>query len=154
MNKKSFFVFLMVVILIVLGVYFFTVSFSGFSVFENHKLSPGDYIHDEDIAFFEGEIILNTRDFVLSRYEDTRSMEPFLTSTSVGIEITDFSEGEIGVGDVISFRKGGMLLIHRVIEKGVDEEGVYFVTKGDNNGSDDGKVRFENIEGVLVGVLY
>jgi hypothetical protein len=58
------------------------------------------------------------------------------------------------VGDIVSYRKGESLIVHRVIEKGVDEEGIYFVVKGDNNSISDGKIRFEEIEYITVGVIW
>ncbi len=47
-----------------------------------------------------------------------------------------------------------MLIVHRVVDKGVDSDGVYFITKGDNNNYSDGKVRFEEIEYITIGILY
>ena len=41
-----------------------------------------------------------------------------------------------------------------VIEKGIDEDGIYFITKGDNNSITDGKIRFEDIEYITVGVIW
>lgn len=54
----------------------------------------------------------------------------------------------------ISFKKDGDLIVHRVIEKGVDDMGVYFITKGDSNNVSDGKVRFEDIEYKTIGVIW
>ncbi len=47
-----------------------------------------------------------------------------------------------------------MLIIHRVVEIGEDEQGTYFITKGDNNFFSDGKVRFGQIKYVTIGVIY
>ena len=47
-----------------------------------------------------------------------------------------------------------MLIVHRVVEKGIDEQGVYFITKGDNNNIDDCKIRFKDIDTVLIAVIY
>jgi hypothetical protein len=44
--------------------------------------------------------------------------------------------------------------VHRVIDKGIDEKGVYFVTKGDNNSVVDGKVRFKDIEYVTIAIIW
>ena len=62
---------------------------------------------------------------------------------------------DIHLGDVISFGYGDEVYIHRVVEIGKDEFGIYFVTKGDNNFNiDDGVRRFEDIQGVLFGVVF
>ena len=31
---------------------------------------------------------------------------------------------------------------------------IYFITKGDNNVFDDGKIRFDQIQGILVAIIY
>ena len=47
------------------------------------------------------------------------------------------------------------MIIHRVIETGYDEQGWFAVTKGDNlKEKDPEKVRFNQIVGLVVGVLY
>jgi hypothetical protein len=47
-----------------------------------------------------------------------------------------------------------MTIVHRVIDKGVDENGYWFVTKGDNNKQADGKVYWEDVKYVTIGVIY
>ncbi|MBI2146640.1 signal peptidase I, partial [Candidatus Woesearchaeota archaeon] len=43
----------------------------------------------------------------------------------------------------------------RVIEKGVDDDGVYYLVKGDNNRfADPLKVRYADVVGVVVAVIY
>ena len=71
-----------------------------------------------------------------------------------GIVVSPESEEDINVGDIISFWKGKEIVVHRVVEKGVDSLGTYFITKGDRNDFNDSKIRFEEIEGLLVGVIY
>ena len=45
--------------------------------------------------------------------------------------------------------------MHRVVESGLDADGAYFITKGDNyNQKDPDKVRFSKVEGIVVGILY
>ena len=52
------------------------------------------------------------------------------------------------------FKQGKYLIVHRVIDIGTDSEGTYFITKGDNNNIVDGKVRFEDIEFITIGVIW
>jgi len=63
---------------------------------------------------------------------------------------------ELELGDIIVYSnlRQQTPIIHRIVEKGEDEEGAYFVTKGDNSLVDDGKVRFSEVEHVLVGLVY
>lgn len=45
--------------------------------------------------------------------------------------------------------------VHRVVDIGNDNTGIYFTTKGDNYYKEDpDKVRFSQIEGIVVGILY
>jgi len=63
---------------------------------------------------------------------------------------------EIKVGDIIAYnvKDYKYAIVHRVIEIGNDQEGIYFITKGDNYHKPDEKVRFSQVEGIVVGVLY
>jgi signal peptidase I len=81
-------------------------------------------------------------------------MLPTLGEGVNGISVAPKSPDEIDVGDIVSFRRNDQIIVHRVVEKGVDAEGLYFVTKGDNSRADDGKVRFDEIERVLIGIVY
>ena len=61
------------------------------------------------------------------------------------------------MGDVIVYEPSwdSGLIVHRVISIEEDEQGRYYVVKGDNSEIvDPEKVRFSQIVGVLVGVLY
>jgi hypothetical protein len=139
---------------------FYGVSYSGLEVpfgtgmvvFDSDV--PGDWVSDEDIIVFEDMIILKIRNATLSNYADTGSMRPVLDYGSNGIRIVPKSVDDIGVGDIVSYRSGNLLVVHRVVDKGFDSEGIYFITKGDNNLANDGKVRFEEIEYVTVGVIW
>ena len=90
----------------------------------------------------------------MSRYAPSGSMRPVLNSKANGIRIKPKSPEQINVGDIVSFRRGMDLVVHRVIKKGEDSEGVYFITKGDNNDFVDGKIRFKDIKYVTVGVIW
>jgi signal peptidase len=90
----------------------------------------------------------------LSNYAATGSMIPALDENSNGIRIKPASPEQISAGDIVTFRRGEDLIVHRVIEMGNDEKGVWFVTKGDNSDLDDGKIYFSQVEYVTIGVLY
>lgn len=130
----------------------FSLPLTGFIINEN--FSPSDRISNEDILVYNDKIILNISNITISNYEDTGSMKPFLDENTNGIKIKPTNPEDIQVGDIISFRSSEKLIVHRVIEKGLDKKGVYFITKGDNNQLNDGKVRFEDIEYVTIGVLW
>jgi len=120
----------------------------------NEVQAPSDWVKSEQIEVYEDRIVINVEHASLSRYADTGSMKPVLDFNSNGIRIKPESEQDINVGDIVSFNYQGSLIVHRVVAKGTDEEGVYFITKGDNNSVSDGKIRFEDIEYVTVGLIW
>ena len=127
-------------------------NFFGFN-YSNGE-APGDWVSQRQIKVYDDRIVIDLGGASLSSYAATGSMKPVLDVGSNGIRIEPQSDEEINVGDIISFKQSGDLIVHRVIEKGTDREGVYFITKGDNNSVDDGKVRFSQIKYITVGVIW
>jgi hypothetical protein len=126
-----------------------------FSAFSGKNINtPSDFVQRDDIQIFADKIVINIDGASISSYAETGSMKPVLDHNSNGIRIAPSSEEKINVGDIVSFRRGNSLIVHRVIEKGIDNEGIYFITKGDNNPFNDGKVRFDEIEFITIGILY
>ena len=127
-----------------------------FSFLSSERESPGDWLVDEQIKVMKNMVVIKEEDVILSSFADTNSMDPLLDENSNGLEIKPVKE-KLKVGDVISYRSEvlGGVVIHRIIEIGYDEQGTYYLVQGDNNNfRDPEKVRFEQIEGVLIGVLY
>ncbi len=117
--------------------------------------SPSDWLQQDQIKVYENEVRIDLKDPIWSTFSDTNSMDPILDKDSHGIEILPASPDEIEIGDIISYSKDGIVIIHRVMQKGTDTEGLYFITKGDNNSiSDPEKVRWPQITGVLVAIIY
>ena len=128
--------------------------------------APNDWVDSEDIIVFDDMILLRVENATLSSYAGSGSMKPVFDEGANGIRVVPRSEDEIEVGDIVSYKFGpqldslwhqtgqGMLVVHRVVDKGIDDEGVYFVMKGDNNLIADEKVRFEDVEYVTVGVIW
>lgn len=117
--------------------------------------SPSDRISESQIILTKDQLIINIDNARITGYADTNSMDPVLDSGATGIEIVPKSADEISVGDVIAYQSNIGLIPHRVIKKEVDDKGVFFIVKGDNNPIEDPvKVRFSQVRYVLVGVLY
>ena len=59
-------------------------------------------------------------------------------------------------GDIVRFKyKEDVYMHHRIIDIRSDEEGIYHITRGDNNPLNDAlRIRRENITHKLVGILY
>lgn len=150
------------VLIFVLGWFANTAYSLGFdenpiSFTSDELISPQDRISENDIHIFEDHIVIYVDNAIGARYTDTNSMDPVLDYGTNGIEIVPSSEESIHVGDIVTFRTfwSNGLIVHRVIMIGEDDQGWYCVTKGDNNiFTDPGKLRFKDIEYVLIGVLY
>jgi hypothetical protein len=116
--------------------------------------TPKDYISEREILVYSDRIVIKVENASISNYDNTGSMAPVLGEGVNGIKVRPRGEDDVNVGDIVSFDKGGGVIVHRVIEKGIDGDGVYFVTKGDNALIDDGKIRFVDIEWKTIGLIY
>jgi len=114
--------------------------------------APSDWIKINQIQVTENSISINIPNASISSYAPTGSMKPTLDYGSNGIRIKPNSPEQIEIGDIITF--GEENIVHRVVEKGIDENGYWFITKGDNNQVSDGQIRFEDINYVTIGILY
>ena len=116
-----------------------------------------DRIASEQIKVYEDKVVIDVQGATFAPIKGTGSMEPQLHPQAHTLEVMPSSQGDIEVGDIISFYEESVneLIIHTVIETGVDKEGWFARTKGVNNPeADPWKVRFDMIEGVVIGVLY
>ncbi len=66
-----------------------------------------------------------------------QSMFPWIRDGDV-IEVVPVTMDQVRVGDIVFFRRGRLLLAHRVIQRLADGETVQWVTRGDNHLEDDG----------------
>ena len=138
-----------------INLYFISGFESPFSyIVGDNKSAPFDFIDEEQIKIYNDRIVIFIDGASISRYAPTGSMKPVLDKGSNGIRIVPKSEKEIHIGDLITFRKDNYLIVHRVIDRGSDSEGVYFITKGDNNNVVDGKIRFKDVEYITVGMIW
>jgi hypothetical protein len=117
-------------------------------------IAPANWIDEKDIIITDDSVIINIKNASLSKYADSGSMVPTLDKDANGIRIIPENEAQINVGDIVTYEKAGDLIVHRIIEKGQDNEGVYFVPKGDNNDFSDSKIRFSDIKYVTVALIY
>jgi len=119
--------------------------------------SPSAWIAENQIGVYSNRVILDVEDPQWATFTDTHSMEPVISSRSYAIEVVPKSVDDIKVGDIISYKSdyADGTIIHRVIEKSSDSEGTYFILKGDNNPtSDPGRIRFNQVQRVVVAIIY
>ncbi len=120
--------------------------------------SPKDRVDVDDILVYNGKVVLNGLDNVhIGVFTNTKSMDPVFDTEANTIEIRPSSFDELEIGDIVSYHSNiaDSIVIHRIIGFGEDKDGRYAILKGDNNSSQDPeKVRFSQIKGVVVAVVY
>ena len=114
--------------------------------------SPSDWVKDNQIHIYKNNVQLDIPGAVWVSFTNTNSMDPVLDETAHALEIKP-QKNQIQIGDIISYRKSGGIYVHRVTEIGQDNTGIYYLVKGDNAYSTD-LVRFSDIQGVIVAVIY
>jgi uncharacterized protein Veg len=120
-------------------------------------LAPYDWVEQGRIHVYPSHIRIELKNAVWANFTNTHSMIPILSSKSNAIQIKPAKETDKHIGDIISFKTNGnkKRIIHRVIGVGLDEQGWFCLTKGDNNKEEDPfKIRFKHIERVVVAVIY
>jgi hypothetical protein len=121
---------------------------------QHNESAPSDWIKEGDIVTYGDKVIINVKGASISSYADTGSMRPVLDKDSNGIRIVPQSPDQIKIGDIVTYEKDGSLIVHRIIEEGTDNNGSWFVTKGDNNDFQDSRIYFKDIRYVTIGVLW
>ena len=66
----------------------------------------------------------------------TGSMTPNLNIGDIAI-LQKIKPTDVKVNDIIEFKTEKKMIVHRVIEIQIKQDGLYFITKGDNNTSND-----------------
>jgi hypothetical protein len=121
------------------------------------QASPADRVPERAIGVYRDRVVLDVKNVQWATFTDTHSMEPVLAAGANALEIVPQTEDEVHVGDIVSYRSeyAEGFIIHRVVYKGQDEQGTYFVMKGDNlPTSDPGKIRFRQVQRVVIGIIY
>lgn len=117
---------------------------------------PSDVLNEKDILVYPDRVVLLLRNATVVGYEDTGSMEPTLQRGTNGIRIVPRTEKEIEVGDIITFARANssQFIVHRVVEKGSDDKGIFFITRGDSAEIADDPVRFSEIRYKTIALVY
>jgi hypothetical protein len=125
--------------------------------FSGENIAPSNKISEEQIQVYDDKVVISVQNVSWAKFLDTGSMLPTLSENANSLEIAPTSPKDINEGDIITYRSTELkdLIIHRVVEIGEDDQGWYAMTKGDNNKLiDPYKVRFDQIERILIGVIY
>ena len=120
------------------------------------KPSPYDWVDERDITVGPNSVTFKIDDPEWSTFTNTNSMDPVIDEGVHAIQKRPKSESDIHVGDIVSYipENYNGVVIHRVVEIG-DDGAWYAYVKGDNNPyRDPQKVRFAQIQRVLVAIIY
>lgn len=154
---RHFYLYIFLVLAAIILLFVFLPFKSPFAVKNNNENSsfiPTNRINGTQIEIKNDRIIIHINNAVINQYANTSSMMPIINENANSIEIVPENPEQIHEGDIITFEQGNLLIVHRVIETGYDEKGWYAITKGDNSQGNDGKIRFEQIKYVTIGILY
>lgn len=119
--------------------------------------SPQNFFETSQIKVYRDRVILEADNIVWAAFEDTKSMLPVINKDANALQIVPNCPDEIAIGDIISYRShyATGIIIHRVVHIDKDEQGIYFVLKGDNNpASDPGKIRCDQIDRKVIAIIY
>jgi len=119
--------------------------------------SPFDRIKEDQIHVYSNRVVIDIDNVEWSRFSDTNSMDPVIDNSANAIQIVPETPEDIHVGDIVSYKSdySDGIIIHRVYETGYDEIGWYAIMKGDNiSQPDPGKVRFNQVKRVVIGIIY
>jgi hypothetical protein len=121
------------------------------------RASPCQRIRNSQVVVTGDKIEILYPNAEWATFSDTNSMDPVLDNDTFALEYVPKSESELCVGDIASYIPTGYkgVVIHRVVEIGYDSQGWYAIFKGDNlSYRDPDKVRFSQIQRVVIGILY
>lgn len=123
--------------------------------YEQTLIGPKPRVSIANLTLSKDSAIINVDNLIPGIIAPTQSMSPTLEEDMIVLEKRPLSSSEIAVGDIIVYEFKGSRIIHRVIALGEDDIGWYAILKGDNNPAPDPqKVRFEQVRGIVVGIIY
>ena len=80
----------------------------------------------------------------------SESMSPKIDKGDAVVYKKIKNDSDIKVGDILVFKQGDKTIIHRLVEKKIEDNTIYYVTKGDANNTSDGKeITIGDIKGVV-----
>ena len=114
-------------------------------------------ISRDQVQIYPDRVVLQATNVFPVKFTNSTSMYPFINQNVFALQVRPQSPDDLAVGDIIGFQSKAFntLIIHRIVQVGYDTDGWYAVTKGDTNTQPDpGKVRFSDVQGVLIGLIY
>lgn len=123
---------------------------------ESFLAPPSDHLSINSVKAYSDKVVVNINKPRFVTYTDTNSMAPVIGVSTTGIEVQANPE-KIEIGDIVSYEAkwSNKLVTHRIVGNGFDENGTYFILKGDaNKKADPGKIRPHQIKYKVVALFY
>ncbi len=118
--------------------------------------APSDTLDTSTVKAYSDKVIVSINKPRFVSYSDTKSMAPVIGVSTNGIEVEANPE-DLDIGDIVSYEANWSeeLVTHRIVGEGIDDEGAYYVLKGDANIEEDpGKIRPGQIRYKVVALFY
>ena len=118
--------------------------------------SPSDWIKERQIEMRPDGVLIKINKPQWAILTNTNSMDPVFDETSHLIQIIPTAQEQINKGDIVSYQSPlGFMIVHRVVDIGIDAQGWYAIFKGDNNPTPDPwKVRWDMVKRVTIMIVY
>lgn len=126
-------------------------------VYGVEKDSPFDHVKTSQVKVLQHKVEIDMKDVMWWNIADTNSMDPLIDIGTTALSVKPVSEQAIHVGDVAFYNSllAKQTIVHRIVKIGSDEVGWYSKFKGDNlEKIDPEDVRFKQVVGVLIGIIY
>ena len=124
---------------------------------EVEKDSPFDHVKDSQVKVLKNKVEIDLKNVEWWTIEDTNSMDPLIDIGTTALSVKPQDEKSVQVGDIAFYHSliAKKSIVHRIIIIDADEQGWFSKFKGDNLKKPDPEdVRFPQIEGVLIGIIY
>ena len=121
------------------------------------KDSPFDHVKKSQVNVLSHKVEIDIKNVNWWKIADTNSMDPLLDIGTTALSVKPQSEKNVHVGDVAFYNSivANKKIVHRVVNISSDQVGWYSRFKGDNlEKVDPEDVRFKQILGVLIGIIY
>ena len=124
------------------------------------RISPNDWIRRDQIKYDPitrtvsiGGLEPEVKVFGVA---DTGSMDGLVDFGHSVILTDNFDKDKLAIGDIIAYYQISLnLTLHRIVEMGLDSQGKWYHTRGDNCIDNDGyRLRKEHIKYLLLGIIY
>jgi len=117
------------------------------------NMQPSNWIDDNEIHVYKSGVIIKKEDILRGRVKGTGSMLPLINKNCTLLYYVPKSKNDIKIGDIIVFEKGNFLNKKDIVHRVVNKTNEYFYAKGDNGNKID-KIKYNDIQYVVVGILY